>query len=503
VPLRWGASPPGIVLTSGGRGPLRAAPFELPPAPIRLCAAALLLMMAAFVLVKTARDALFFTGGGIEALPHAYLGIAIFSLPLALATGAFTRLTGPRRARVLLPVLASALFLVLAGRPGDPGSTRLTIFFMLVPLLFGLLFSTAWLLAGELLEGQLYDGQVAAYQWIGAASILGGAIGGALARALAGRLSPLALLGAGCACLVASAGVMAWTQLRYRTASRPAERAEATAVLAGPAAAPAEAEFTAGASRSAPAVSLAGFLRRVLGVAREPYVRRLAMVAMVGALTGVLVEFLFYLLAASSARSMGGNARFFANAYLVMNASAFLLQVVVFRPLQRWIGITGTLLTLPLVLFGGASVLLAGLVMTVGSGLRIAEGGVKQSLHRLELGAGLPAGETPRSRTREARGRRHRRPHGRRVDGRPPRTLDPLRPARPDARRRRCEGHRPLRGRRDAGLAASGGVDATRDDPLRGRQSRGPVPPRLPAARRVSDDPDPRRGSAAEPRSSG
>lgn len=360
----------------GGETVARSS-FALPAAPIRLCAAALLLMMAAFVLVKTARDALFFTGGGLESLPHAYLGIALLSLPLALATAAVLRLAGPRRARVLLPVLASAVFLVLAGGT-NAGTSRLTIFFMLVPLLFGLLFSTAWLLAGELLEGHLYEQQVAAYQWIGAASILGGTLGGVLARVLAG-LPPLAILAAGCGCLLASAVVMAWTQWRHGAASVAAERTEPAAVLAGPAAAPAEAETTAEASRAAP---VARFLQRVAGVARQPYVRRLTLIAMVGALTGVLVEFLFYLLASSSSRSMGGNARFFANAYLVMNGSAFLLQVAAFRPLQRWIGITGTLLTLPLVLFGGASALLAGLVMTIGPGLRIAEGGVKQSLHR-------------------------------------------------------------------------------------------------------------------------
>jgi ATP/ADP translocase len=176
---------------------------------------------------------------------------------------------------------------------------------------------------------------------------------------------------------------MAWTQSRRRTPAAT-ERMESRVILAGPAAAPDEAAILGDAERGSRsgAGRLARFARRVLAVGREPYVGRLILVGMMGALTGVLVEFLFYLIAASAPRTMGANARFFASAYLVMNASALLLQLVAFRPMQRRIGITGMLMALPLVLFGGAAALLAGLAMAIGSGLRIAEGGVKQSLHR-------------------------------------------------------------------------------------------------------------------------
>ncbi len=364
------------------RGSSAPALLSLPATPTRLCAGALLLMMAAFVLVKTARDALYFTSGGIETLPHAYLGIATMSLPFALLTAGLMRLAGARVARVLLPVISSVVFLLLPAA-GTPQSLRLTAFFMLVPLLFGLMFSTAWLLAGELLEGTLHEVQVEAYRWIGAASILGGTLGGVAARALAGRVSPTTMLVTGCATLLASAAVMAWTQSRRRTPAET-ERMESRMILAGAAAAPDEAAMVAEAERGAPngAGRVARFARRILAVGREPYVGRLVLVGMMGALTGVLVEFLFYLIAASAPRTMGANARFFANAYLVMNASALLLQVLAFRPMQRRVGITGMLMALPLVLFGGAAALLAGLAMTIGSGLRIAEGGVKQSLHR-------------------------------------------------------------------------------------------------------------------------
>ncbi|MEO5616234.1 MAG: hypothetical protein ABIS67_00540 [Candidatus Eisenbacteria bacterium] len=112
------------------------------------------------------------------------------------------------------------------------------------------------------------------------------------------------------------------------------------------------------------------------------YVRRLALVAMAGAVTGVLVEFLFYMISASSPRTAAGHARYFAGAYLVMHAGAFVLQVAFYGPLQRRIGVSGTLMALPLVLLGGSMALLTGAAMAIGQALRIAEGGVKQSVHR-------------------------------------------------------------------------------------------------------------------------
>ena len=56
--------------------------------------ASVFLLMAAAILVKTGRDALYFQKDGILDLPKAYLGIAILSLPMALATLGLNRLGG-------------------------------------------------------------------------------------------------------------------------------------------------------------------------------------------------------------------------------------------------------------------------------------------------------------------------------------------------------------------------------------------------------------------------
>ncbi len=335
---------------------------------------AMLLLMASFILVKTARDALFFTRGGIESLPQAYLGIAVLALPVAMAALALVRAVGASRGRLLLPVLACAALLLLAPSGANgPAGTRATVFFVFVPLVYGVLFSITWLLGGKLLEGSLYEVQVEAFRWIGAATILGGALGGLAARALASRLEPAGLLVAGCATLLASAAVVAWTERRYPQEPGPAPAVPSGAASAAP---PGPRSSWTGPAALAGAAS---DLRRVGG---SPYVRRLVAIAMVAAVTGVLVEFLFYLLAGLSPRTASGNAKFFAMAYLIMNSGAFVLQVVFYPPLQRRIGVTGVLMALPLALFGGSAALLAGAGMLVGQGLKIVEGGVKQSVHR-------------------------------------------------------------------------------------------------------------------------
>lgn len=92
----------------------------------------MLLMTAAFMLARTGRDALYFQDGGIQSLPLAYMGVALLALPMAA---------------VLLSLVLAGVGIV--GTPG--GSPAMTLFFMLVPVVFGGLFSLAWLLAGEII----------------------------------------------------------------------------------------------------------------------------------------------------------------------------------------------------------------------------------------------------------------------------------------------------------------------------------------------------------------
>src|SRR5262249_35074686 len=156
--------------------------------------------------------ALYFSGGGIFDLPRAYLGIAALALPMAGATLGLMRLLGPRRARVAVPLLLAAALLAFAriARPGGGGA--MTVFFMAVTLAFGVLFSMTWLLAADVLEGESAERLGRSYATIGAASILGGTLGGLVARALAPHVEPAALVVVAAVLLVVAAGFMGLVQ---------------------------------------------------------------------------------------------------------------------------------------------------------------------------------------------------------------------------------------------------------------------------------------------------
>lgn len=248
---------------------------------------------------------------------------------------------------------------------------------MFVPLAFSVLFSVTWLLVADLLDGAGRDTLARAYGRVGAASILGGMAGGALARLLAPLLEPRALLWIGAGSLLVAALVIALAQARF-----PLRRTRA-----------------AQETRSAPdppvttPVDVPATL--VLG---QGYARLLLAVGMLGSLVGVLVEFQLYLSAATAGGDARANAAFFANIYLVVNAAALVVQLWLLPVLQRAIGVHGALHVLPAALLGGAAALLTSTSSMARALLRVTEGGLKASIHRVSWEqAYLPLAEPQRA----------------------------------------------------------------------------------------------------------
>lgn len=316
--------------------------------------AALLLITSAFTLAKTGRDALYFQAQGLYDLPGAYLGIALLNLPVATIMLGLMRWLGTRWARVAA-AMVMAVALVLFAQVAKPGGGALmTTIFMAIPLGFGVLFSSAWLLAADLLEHSTPSQMTRAYGLIAAASIVGGILGPLLAKALAMRVEPQAffLLAAGA---LAAAGVLMATAQRI---------------------CPRRSVYCAG--------GLVLPTKRDVGlVLREPYTRLLFAIATLGALAGILIDFQFYLAAATSGNTGRANASFFANYYLALGVAALTLQVLLLPALQRRFGVYGTLFVLPGALLGGAAALVATASGFMRSLLRVAEGSLKSSVHRV------------------------------------------------------------------------------------------------------------------------
>lgn len=349
-----------------------------------LMAATMLVVTATFIIAKTGRDALYFANGGILDLPRAYIGIALLSLPVAFGALALMRTIGPRRARVVAPLALAAMLARFAVTAHPAGGAGMTGFFMVVTLAFGALFSMIWLLAADLFQGAPAERLARAYREIGAASILGGVVGGAIARALAPHVEPqqLVLLAAGLL-LVAAVGMAA---IQGRCAPGGLRRVQAT--VRGHAA-PAEVapevplETLPVDGTRMPAVAPARMKWAGAGhVLRDRYTTRLLVVGMLAAAVGVLIEFQFYLTIAALGRGGRNQAGLFANAYLLLNGLALALQFWVLPWLQRTVGPRGALLVLPGVLLGGGVALLASASVALRAALRVTEGGLKSSIHR-------------------------------------------------------------------------------------------------------------------------
>lgn len=309
-------------------------------------------MTAAFILCRTARDALYFRAGELADLPWAYLGMAALSLPVALVTLSAMHLVGGRRMRVLAPLAAAAGIAALSvwARPGaGPG---MTIVFMSIPLVFGVLFSLAWLLVADLMGGMPTSALAGAYGRVGAGSLAGGMGGAFVARLAAGHVTPQLLFLVAAAAMVAAAAVMGRAQARYPSRCRIAPR-----------------------QPSPPPMPLRA--------ATAPRVPMLLGMAMAAALAGVLVEFLFYAAATRSVLAGGAPLQLFADVYLGLNLVALVVYAFAMPPLQRRLGLGGSLLVLPAALLFLTPAVLWTLSPAVRALLRLTEGGLKSSVHRV------------------------------------------------------------------------------------------------------------------------
>ena len=326
-------------------------------------AIAILAMTAAFMLVRTARDALYFQGDGLIDLPKAYLGISLASLPVALGMLELMRRAGTRRARVIASAVVAAALAAFApvARPG--GGTIMTLFFVMVPLVFGVLFSATWLLAADLLDRARREEQARAYARIGGASMLGGVVAAGLAKLSAVHVEPRALIALGALLLAISATVLAWA---HRAHPLPKSRSVGMR----------DSNPRARGDSSRPE------WRDFLAAAHNPYTLRLVCIGALTALVGVLVEFQFYSAVSISGNSAQENVGVFANVYLVLGALAFVLQVMFVPRIQDSIGVHRSLLILPAGLLAALASMIVSPTGFTRALLRLTEGGLKSSVHR-------------------------------------------------------------------------------------------------------------------------
>ncbi len=177
-------------------------------------------------------------------------------------------------------------------------------------------------------------------------------MGGVGARVLAPAVAPEAFFGIGALVLGASAVVVVLAQ-----ASHAPSTVEGEAI-------------------KRPLLASAGtFLR-------GRYVALLLALGVLGAIVGVLIEFQFYWAASTSGAGGREQSRYFANLYVLLNAAALTVQLLVMPRVQRSLGIVGSLTVMPAMLLGGAVLVAFSAGLAARGALRVTEGGLKASIHR-------------------------------------------------------------------------------------------------------------------------
>ena len=309
------------------------------------------ILTAAFIIAKTGRDALFFQGKGIFQLPVATMMITAASLPLAILFVKAMKSFGARPARVVLMIFAAAVLAFTAPflHPGE--STLLFNIFIFIPSVFGVMFASLWLLASDIFDTIPKQQSAAAFGKIGASSLAGGMAGGFIAKTVGPLVEPRWLIFIGALMILVVVGLVMQVHRRFPTSIVPKRPED-------------------------------GKASRYLGPLAKPYALTLLLIAMTGALAGLLIDVQFYISATSAAMGSKGNANYFANFYIMLNFGSLLLQLFVTPRIQDKIGVGGGLMILPFALVGGAGFASAAATAFSLAVLRVTEGGLRSSVHR-------------------------------------------------------------------------------------------------------------------------
>ena len=309
------------------------------------------ILTAAFIIAKTGRDALFFQGKGIFQLPVATMMITAASLPLAILFVKAMKSFGARPARVALMFFTAAVLALSAPFLHAGESTLLFNIFIFIPSAFGVMFASLWLLASDIFETTPKQQSAAAFGKIGASSLAGGMAGGFIAKTIVPLVEPKWLIFGGAMMILVVIGLVIKAQRKFPTNIAP----KTTADDKSP---------------------------RYFAPLAKPYAFTLLLVAMTGALAGLLIDVQFYISATSAAMGSKGNANYFANFYIMLNFGSLLLQLFVTPRIQNKIGVGGGLMILPFALVGGAGFASAAATAFSLAVLRVTEGGLRSSVHR-------------------------------------------------------------------------------------------------------------------------
>ena len=307
--------------------------------------------MAAHALIETARDALFLARLPPAQLAWVYLAIAVASLALFVLQE-HSGVRSGRRALTTWLVGAAVVDVLLWFVVAQPGTWALYVLYTWTGVFASLVVVRFWTLLGDLFSiGQAKR----VFSLIGAGGVAGAILGSLLARILAGYVEPRHLI-------LASACVVAATAVATRLLLPPSK----TATTLTP---------------RAEAFDLHWPLQAIWD---RPYLRRVAGIVLLSAITLTLADFVFK--SAVAARippeQLGS---FFATTYLVLNTLSLAAQLFAVSWLIQHLSVNRVLSVLPAMVVAATSAIVLGGGLVAALALKGFDGVLRHSLHRTAI----------------------------------------------------------------------------------------------------------------------
>ena len=308
-------------------------------------AALLFLLVGAHALLETARDGLFLMEQPVTRLPWLYLAVTAGVL---LLTPVQRRLWGGRTNVALLLTLLGACGVTLGFWAYAATRSTVLAFYVWTALFSSLVFVQFWLTADESFS---VDEAKRVFGFIAAGGLLGAVCGTGTARVVLDWTGPRNLL-------LISAGVTLIAALLAQVSTKGScEGHVAQPELMTPRAMPAY-------------------------VKRDPYLRLLALLALLTAASATLIDYLFKA-AVASGTAPEQIPRLVANVYLGQSVLALIVELVLVGLLLRNTGVTRSLGLLPLVVLAGASGYAVGAGLVAMLVLKTLDGGLRPSVYRV------------------------------------------------------------------------------------------------------------------------
>jgi len=308
----------------------------------------LLGFVASHTMLETARDALFLAKVPATHLPWVFISIAVLSLMLANLQHRLSGRLSNRNALTAWTAVAGAitfafwLFLPLLGSAG------VYALYVWSGVLTTLIIAHFWTLLGTIFS---ITQAKRLYGLIGAGSVIGALLGSGAASALAMEIDARHLV------LGASIGFVLTSVVPLRiTRHAPATRTESGEVAAG-------------------------FMSHARFVVRQPYSRKVVLLMISGTACVTVADYLFKSTVAREvpAAELG---TYFGAISFALNVVSLIVQITLVNVVIRRMGVSGSLVVLPFLLFGLGIGMIATASLATAIAIKAADGSLRYSLHR-------------------------------------------------------------------------------------------------------------------------